>query len=111
MLAVLALCFFWNRTAVNVVVGSVLIVLDVAVVDRLLNTTYVIADNILTIARGRLGRKTTIKLDSIERAEKVKTLFSHYVLIEYEGSRHATISTINEEDIIRRLKKRVKDED
>ncbi|MGP1465657.1 MAG: PH domain-containing protein [Prevotella koreensis] len=78
MLAILALLFFWNRTPANTMVGCLLIALDVAVIDRLLNTTYVITEDSLTIVRGRFGRKKTIKLSKIDSVEKVKTLFSHY---------------------------------
>ena len=110
MLAILALLFFWNRTPANTMVGCLLIALDVAVIDRLLNTTYVITEDSLTIVRGRFGRKKTIKLSKIDSVEKVKTLFSHYVLIEYDGRKHTTINTLNEEEIIKILKKRGKDE-
>ncbi|MEE3384752.1 MAG: PH domain-containing protein [Prevotella sp.] len=103
VLALVAFWFLWHRTTVNVIVGCVFAMVAVAAIDRLLHTSYIIEDGTLTISRGHLGKKKTVKLSEIDRVEKVKTLFTHYVLVEYSGMKHAAISTINEDAFIKTI--------
>lgn len=105
VLAMVALWFLWHRTPVNIIIGCVATGFVVMVIDRLLNTSYVIDGDTLTITRGRLGSKRTIRMSEIDRVQKVKTLFTHYVLIEYSGIKHAAISTINEDALIKAINK------
>ncbi|RRD02239.1 PH domain-containing protein [Prevotella sp. OH937_COT-195] len=111
IIALIILWCFWDRTTTNVIVGCIFIAVEVLVIDRLLNTIYVISDGIITIKRGRFGGKKAIKLLEIERVERVKTLFTHYVLVEYAGRKHVTICTVNEDEILRKLRQNCNDED
>lgn len=103
VLALTALWFLWHRSPVNIIVGCAFTVVVVSVIDRLLHTTYIVDNGTLTIERGRFGSKRTISLEDIDRVEKVKTLFTHYVLVEYSGMKHAAISTINEDAFIKTI--------
>lgn len=106
VLAMITLWFFWHRTPVSLFAGGAFTMLMVLVIDRLLHTTYAVANDTLTIKRGRFGRVKEINLSDIDRVEKVKTLFTHYVLVEYSGRKHAAISTINEDSLIKALNSR-----
>lgn len=103
VLALVALWFLWHPTTLNIIAGGVFTMITILVIDRLLHTSYIITEDMLTIEKGRFGGKKTICLGDIENIEKVKTLFSHYVLVEYSGSKHAAISTINEDALIKAL--------
>lgn len=103
MLAMVTLWFFWHNTPVNIIIGCLFCMITVFAIDRLLHTTYFVTDEKLIVEHGRFGKKKEIKLSDIDRVEKVKTLFTHYVLVEHSGSKHVTIITINEDSLIKAL--------
>ena len=103
VLAMVAFWFLWHPTPINIFAGVVFTIITILVIDRLLHTSYIIEDGVLTIERGRFGGKKSINISDIGNVEKVKTLFTHYVLVEYSGMKHAAISTINEDAFIKAI--------
>ena len=103
VLAMVAFWFLWHNNPMNIIIGCLFCLVAVFAIDRLLHTTYIVTDEKLIVEHGRFSRKKEIKLSDIDRVEKVKTLFTHYVLVEHSGSKHVTISTTNEDALIKAL--------
>ena len=90
LLAAVALWCFLVRSGLSPVVGLVCMLVGAAAVDRLVNTTYTFTpDDTLVIARGRLGRRTTVPVGEIVAVRRIRaTLFTAaHIVIEYGAGR------------------------
>lgn len=111
VVALLALWYFWLRMPAFAVLAFVLVVLDVAVIEVVVHTTYTLTpDGHLVIYRGRFCKATTIPLEEIIEARQVRTWWpsAHYVLLVYGPHRQVGVQPDNEEGFIGEINRRQK---
>lgn len=111
LISAVALWLFLQRAAHLAGVAFLVTCLDVAVIERVIHTTYTLtADGLLVVYRGRFSKKTILPLAEIIRMEQVRTWWrpAHYILIEYSLRREVSVKPDNEEAFIAEILKRQK---
>ena len=115
LLAVLALLLFWQRTGMMALLALLVVCLDVAVIERVVHTSYTIEGDMLSIYRGRFSRVLHIPVVEILQMQRRPVLLglSSYVLVEYGSHHYVSVQPSNEEAFIseiKKLQKRLDDE-
>ena len=111
VVAVAALCAFWQRSAANAVVGLALMIAVVLMVERIVHTTYTLtADGRLRVSKGRFSRRVEIRLADIVSVETVhgRLLPVRYLLVRYGAGHELAVQPANEEAFIEEIRKRQK---
>ena len=111
IIAAMALWAFWHRSGYMVGVAFLLACLDVAVIERVIHTTYTLTtDGHLVIDKGRFASKTAIPLVEIFKMEQMGAWWrpTHYILITYGSHRVVSVQPDNEEAFIAEIQKRQK---
>lgn len=111
VVAVAALCAFWQRSAANAVVGLALMVVVVLMVERIVHTAYTLtADGRLRVSKGRFSRRVEIRLTDIVSVETVhgRLLPVRYLLVRYGSGHELAVQPANEEAFIEEIRKRQK---
>ena len=110
LLAVVALSFFWQRISSAAVVATLVLCVDVFIVERLIHTTYVFTDDdCLVVSHGRFSRTVTVPLSDVTRTEMKHSCFGlvRYVLVEYGARRMVSVMTENDEAFMKEMNKRI----
>lgn len=107
LLAVLALLLFWQRTGVMALLALLVVCLDVAVIERVVHTCYIIEGEMLTVYRGRFSRVLHIPVVEILQMEHHPAWLglSSYVLVKYGSCHFVSVQPTNEEAFISEIKK------
>lgn len=104
-----AMFSLWHRSAVNAVVGFLLIGVVVLMIERIIHTVYVLtSDGRLIISRGRFSREMSVPVNEIIRMSVVRPgmLGVRYILIEYGAGHETTVQPVNEEAFMREVRER-----
>ena len=110
LLAAVALFFFWQRTSSAAAVATLVLCVDVFIVERLIHTTYVFTDDDrLVVSHGRFSRTVTVPLSDVTRTEMKRSCFGlvDYVLVEYGARRMVSVMTENDEAFMKEMNKRI----
>lgn len=104
-----AMFSFWHRSAVNALVGFLLMGVAVLMIERIIHTVYVLtSDGRLIISRGRFSRELSVPVNEIIRMRVVRPglLGVRYVLIEYGAGHETTVQPVNEDAFMREVRDR-----
>lgn len=100
---------FWHRSAVNALVGFLLMGVAVLMIERIIHTVYVLtSDGRLIISRGRFSRELSVPVNEIIRMRVVRPglLGVRYVLIEYGAGHETAVQPVNEDAFMREVRDR-----
>lgn len=104
-----AMFSFWHRSAVNAIVGFLLMGVAVLMIERIIHTVYVLtSDGRLVISRGRFSRELSVPVNEIIRMRVVRPglLGVRYVLIEYGAGHETAVQPVNEDAFMREVRDR-----
>lgn len=104
-----AIYSLWHRSAVNALVGFLLMGVVVLMIERIIHTVYVLtSDGRLIISRGRFSRSLSVPVNEIIRMRVVRPglLGVRYILIEYGAGHETTVQPVNEEAFMREVRDR-----
>lgn len=102
LFSALALYFFWTKTIVPAVF---LVLVVIALTERVLHSGYVLTRDELIIIRGRFLRRKTILLSTITSCRPMTNTFGwvHYLLLEYGDQRLIALEPVNEREFLKYL--------
>lgn len=115
LFSLLALYFFWTKTAV---IGLLLLIVVVGMIERVIHTTYTFRrvkpidrdeeHEFLVIDKGRLSTNVNIPVNEIVKVSTIRTVLGlgHYLLLEYGAGNMTGVEPENEEAFLNELKKR-----
>lgn len=109
VLAFLTVYAAWERAAIVLAVGLVLLI---AVVERAIHTTYTVTSDSLVVSEGRFARKVIIPLAAIERIDRVTPparLFLRqraYLVIVHSAGRQTAVRPTDEDRFVETLRQR-----
>lgn len=108
IMMLIAFYLFWFKSAIHAMMGTVVVVLLVYLIERVINTKYILNDTELIIDGGRISHKQSLKLNEIITCTKSKTLFglSHFIVISYGANRQITVQPEDDDAFINEIKKR-----
>lgn len=109
VVAAAAMFSLWHRSAVNALVGFLLMGIVVLMIERIIHTVYVLtSDGHLIISRGRFSRTFSIPVNEIIRIRVVRPglLGVRYILIEYGAGHETTVQPVNEDVFLREVRER-----
>lgn len=108
LLLLLAFYLFWNRSAVA---AFAVVAVLVAVMERVLHTSYTLTGKELIVSRGRFARTLTIPLTDVIECRKMRTTFglSHYLLLSYGANHLLSLQPDNEAAFLSALSKRLRE--
>lgn len=108
LLLLLAFYLFWNRSAVA---AFAVVVVLVAVMERVLHTTYTLTADRLIVRRGRFARTLVVPLSDVIGCRAVRTTFglSHYLLLSYGANHLLSLQPDNEAAFLSELSKRLRE--
>ena len=104
-----AIYSLWHRSAVNALVGFLLMGVVVLMIERIIHTVYVLtSDGRLIISRGRFSRSLSVPVNEIIRMRVIRPglLGVRYILIEYGAGHETTVQPVNEEAFMREVRDR-----
>lgn len=106
VLAVAALCCFWQHTGLWAVIGAWLAVTALVGIERTIHTTYVItADGVLHIDKGRLSRPVSIDIATVGNIVTVKggLLRPPHIALQTGGNGWVAVRPDNAEAFMREI--------
>ena len=102
----------WFFTERNGLSAAFMMIVLVAIIEKLIHTTYTITnDGKLILYRGRFAKKIVLDIREINIVEKCTTMrigkfyYTKYVLIQCAGEKCYTVEPIKEEEFLEALVK------
>lgn len=113
LLSILGFYFLWIQSGI---LAAVVMVLLIVVIERIINSQYIITqEGQLIVSKGRFSKKRIIPIADITEIEKYRSMnfgkfhLEEYLLVKYLPDRHIALMPIKEEEFLNELAKHHKE--
>ena len=109
ILSLLAFYLFWEK---GIIPALIVVVMLVAVIERVLHSCYIVRDHDLVIHRGRFLHDITVPLRAIRSIRSMTTTWGlvHFLLIEYGNGQLVSVEACDEHSFLGYLRKHIHNE-